>query len=211
LPAPDTPVNREQHPERKLHVEVLEVVLARPAHGEKPRGRSPLGGHLDARGSSQIPPRKRGLVRRDFLGRAGGDHMAALAPCPRAEIHHVIGRFNGFRVVLDDDHAVAEIAQAPQRRDQAQVVALVQTDGRLVEHVHHARKLRAELRRQPNALGLAARKRRRHAIEGEVFEPDVEQEAEAQPDFLENLGGDLRPRAGERQFAEVALGFSDGQ
>ena len=92
-------------------------------------------------------------------------------------------------------HAVAEIAQPPQRRDEPQVVALVQADRRLVEHVHHARQLRAELRRQPDALRLAARQRGRRAIERQVVEADVEQEAEAGVDLLQDLGGDLRARA----------------
>ena len=53
-------------------------------------------------------------------------------------------------------HAVAEIAQAAQRRDEARVVARVQADARLVEHVHHARELAPELAREADALRLAA-------------------------------------------------------
>jgi hypothetical protein len=41
----------------------------------------------------------------------------------------------------------------------------MQADGRLVEHVAHALQVRAELRREPDALRLAARERRRRAIE----------------------------------------------
>jgi hypothetical protein len=41
-------------------------------------------------------------------------------------------------VVLDDDHAVAEIAQVLERGEQPVVVALVQADRRLVQHVHDA-------------------------------------------------------------------------
>src|SRR5215510_13664921 len=41
-------------------------------------------------------------------------------------------------VVLDDDHGVAEVAQAHEGVDEALVVALVQADRRLVEHVEHA-------------------------------------------------------------------------
>ena len=37
-------------------------------------------------------------------------------------------------VVLDHEHRVAQVAQVLQRADQALVVALVQADGRLVEH-----------------------------------------------------------------------------
>jgi hypothetical protein len=61
--------------------------------------------------------------------------------------------------VLDDDHGVAEVAQADQRLDEPAVVALVQADRRLVEHVEHADQAGADLRRQPDALRLAAGRR----------------------------------------------------
>jgi hypothetical protein len=60
-------------------------------------------------------------------------------------------------VVLDDDHRVAEVAQVAQRVEQAGIVALVQADGRLVQHVEHAGEARADLRGEPDALALAAR------------------------------------------------------
>jgi hypothetical protein len=55
---------------------------------------------------------------------------------------------------------------------------------------------RAELRRQADALGLAARQRARGAIEGQVLEADVEQERQPVLDLLQDLAGDLRARAG---------------
>ena len=66
-----------------------------------------------------------------------------------------------------------------QRVDQLAVVALVQADRRLVEHVEHAHELRADLRREPDALRLAARERRRAAREVEVPDADVGEEARA--------------------------------
>jgi hypothetical protein len=45
---------------------------------------------------------------------------------------------DGVFIVFDHDHAVAQIAQALEGAEQAVVVALVQADGRLVEHIHHA-------------------------------------------------------------------------
>ena len=58
--------------------------------------------------------------------------------------------------------------------EQARVVALVQADRRLVEDVEHADQRAADLRRQPDALRLAARQRRRRAVERQVVEPDVD-------------------------------------
>ena len=58
--------------------------------------------------------------------------------------------------MLDDDQRVAEVAEMMQRGDQTLVVTLMQPDGRLIEHVHHADQTRADLRGQTNALRLAA-------------------------------------------------------
>jgi hypothetical protein len=61
--------------------------------------------------------------------------------------------------VLDDDHRVADVAQAFQRFEQAGIVALVQADRGLVEHVEHAGEAGADLRGEADALALAARQR----------------------------------------------------
>ena len=61
--------------------------------------------------------------------------------------------------MLDDDERVAEIAQAFQGGEQLVVVALVQADGRLVEDIEHAHQARADLRRETDALRLAAGER----------------------------------------------------
>ena len=58
--------------------------------------------------------------------------------------------------MLDDEHRVAQIAQALQRGEQAVVVALVQADARFVQNIEHADERRADLRGQPDALRLAA-------------------------------------------------------
>ena len=73
-----------------------------------------------------------------------------------ADVDDVVGRAHGLLVVLDDEHGVAEVAQAQQRVDEAPVVALVQADAGLVEDVEHADQRRADLRGQADALRLAA-------------------------------------------------------
>ena len=89
------------------------------------------------------------------------DDLAAVLARARADVDDVVGDPDRLLVVLDDDHRVAEVAQAHQRVDQALVVALVQADRRLVEHVEHADEPAADLRRQPDALRLAAGERGR--------------------------------------------------
>ena len=107
-------------------------------------------------------------------------------------------------VVLDDEHRVAEVAQREQRREQARVVALVQPDRRLVEDVEHADEPRADLRREADALSLAARERRGAAVERQVVEADVDQEAEPRAHLLQDRPRDLRLLRAELEAVEEA-------
>ena len=66
---------------------------------------------------------------------------------------------------------------------------------RLVEDVEHAHEPGADLRRQPDALGLAAGERRRAALEREVVEPHVDQEPQPLDDLLDDAAGDRLARA----------------
>ena len=81
--------------------------------------------------------------------------------------------------------------------DEATVVALVQADARLVEHVEHAGEARADLRRESDALRLAARQRARRAGEVEVAQPDADEEVEAELDLTQHLGADRLLAIGE--------------
>ena len=72
-----------------------------------------------------------------------------------AHVDHVVGHADHVFVVLDHQHAVADVAQVLQRANQAVVVALVQADAGLVEHIHHTRQARANLAGEANALRLA--------------------------------------------------------
>src|SRR3546814_5973303 len=99
--------------------------------------------------------------------------------------------------MLDDEHGVAEIAQALEGREEHVVVALVEADRGLVEDVEHARQAAADLRREPDALRFAARERAAGAIEVEIIEPDLVEEAEPFEDFLEDALGDLVLLRGE--------------
>ena len=76
-----------------------------------------------------------------------------------AEIDEVVRRAHRLLVVLNHDHGVADVAQPLERRDELLVVALVQSDRRLVEDVEHADQRGADLRGQADALSLAARQR----------------------------------------------------
>ena len=86
--------------------------------------------------------------------------------CAWAHVDHVIGGADRLLVMLDDDDAVAEIAQAVQRLEQPRIVALMQADGRLVQHIEHAGEARADLRGEADALALAAATAFRSSVPG---------------------------------------------
>ncbi len=113
-----------------------------------------------------------------FLERALRDELAAARAGAGAEVDHVIGGADGVLIVLDHDDGIAEIAQAAERADEPVVVALVQADARLIEHVEAAREAGADLRREPDALRFAAAERAALAIEREVAEADLDEEIE---------------------------------
>ena len=96
-------------------------------------------------------------LREDGLERPVRDDLAAVLPRPGPDVDHPVGRPDRLLVVLHDEDRVAEVAEARERRDQLRVVALVEADRGLVEDVQDAHQRRADLGREADALGLAAR------------------------------------------------------
>jgi hypothetical protein len=135
--------------------------------------------------------------------------VAAEAPGAGAEVDDVIGGADRLLVVLDDEHRVAEIAQALEGAERRSLSRACRPIDWLVEHVHHARELAAELAREADALGLAARERRRGAVERQVVEADVEEEAEARVDLAEHTLGDRRLALGQRELLEEGARVAD--
>ena len=87
-----------------------------------------------------------------------GDDLAAVFAGTRSDIDDVVGHADRLFIVLDDDQCVAEIAKPQEGLDQTLVVALVQADRRLVEDVENTHQTGTDLRRQPDALRLTARR-----------------------------------------------------
>ena len=140
---------------------------------------------------------------------AGDDDLTAVLAGTGTDVDHPVGGADGVLVVLDDDQRVAEVAQPDQRLDQPVVVPLVQADARLVEHVEDADQARPDLGREPDSLRLAAGQRAGGAVEGEVVQPDVDQEAEALVDLLEHPNGDLLLARRQLERAEEVGGVAD--
>ena len=116
-------------------------------------------------------------VRHQVRGRALGHHAPAAAARARSEVEHVRRAAYGVLVVLHHHQGVALGLQLLQRVEQHAVVARVQADGGLVQDVAHAAQVGAELRREADALRLAAGERGRGAGQREIAEPDFVEEA----------------------------------
>ena len=125
-------------------------------------------------------------VGHHLCGRAFGDDLAAMDAGAGADIDDIVGGQDRVLVMLDDDHRVAEVAQVVERFEQPRIVALVQADRRLVEHVEHAGEAGADLRGEADALALAARQRAASRGEGEIVEADIDEEAQPLADLLQD-------------------------
>ena len=207
--------DRDEAAEREGHVDVLEVVLAGAADGDHvARAGAAAGRHRDGPLAREVLPGDGLLVGEQAAPAghgAGVDDGAAVLPRPRADVDHVVGRADGLLVVLHHDDRVAQVAQPLQRADQPLVVALVQADGGLVEHVEHTHQPAADLAGQADALRLAAGQRAGRAGQREVVEPHVEQELHALADFLEDPVGDHVLAVAELERPHGLDGVGDGE
>ena len=214
LPPPDTPVTQVNRPSGISAVMFFRLLPRAPTTFSTRGGflRAPLR-HRDFAHAVEILAGQRIRVGHDVGRRAFGDDAAAMDAGAGADIDHVIGGADGVLVVLDHDHGVAEVAQPLQRFQQPRIVALVQADRRLVEHVEHAGQAGADLRGEPDALALAAGQRAGGARERQVIEPDIDQEFQPRADFLEDAHGDFVLLGVElvRQFGEPGGRRADRQ
>src|SRR6266508_3734193 len=193
--------DRDEETERDAHVDVLEVVFARAPNDDRVAFcGAPPRRHRDAPPSGEVRAGQRSRLAEDVVDRAFRDDLATVLARAGADVDDPVRGADGLLVVLDDEDRVAEIAHAQERADEPRVVALMESDRRLVEDVQDAHQARADLRRESDALRLAAGERRRGAIDGEVVEADVHEEAEARADLLQHLLRDLA-----RAPAEAAL------
>ena len=172
---------------------------------------APLLRHRDLAHAGQVLAGDAVGAGHDLVGRALGDDVAAVDAGAGADVDHVVGGQDRVLVVLDHDHRVADVAQVLERLQQPRVVALVQADGGLVQHVQHAGQARADLRGQADALALAARQRAGRARQRQIVEADIDQELQPLADLLEDARGDLVLLLGEllRQLGEPVVGGAD--
>ena len=85
------------------------------------------------------------------------DDFSAEAAGAGAEVDEVVRGGDGVLVVLDDDEGIPLVAEGDEGFEEGCVVARMEADGWLVEHVEHAAEVGAELGGEADALGFAAR------------------------------------------------------
>src|SRR5579864_9086162 len=95
------------------------------------------------------------------------------------KIDHVVGAPDRLFVMFHHEDGVSKIAQGFERGDQAVIVAMMQSDRRLVEHIEDASQPGADLRRQANALSFAAGKGCRRAVERDISETHIVEKRQA--------------------------------
>ena len=203
LPEPDAPVMATSLPSGNVHVDRLQVVLAGAAHGERPAvpGPSPLR-RVDRPPARKKLPGRRRLAREHVVQRALHHDTSAVNARSGSHLDDVIGGTDRVLVVLDDDHRVADVAQALERRDHLDVVFGVQADAGLVEDVQHSHQPRADLGGQADPLRFAAGERARAAIEVQVVQPDAEEQFQPSADLLQHLPACIGAAAGRLDGAE---------
>ena len=99
------------------------------------------------------------------VDRALEHHLATGRARAGAEIDDVVGDRDRLRLVLDDEHGVALVAQLQQQLVHPLDVMRVQADRRLVEDVGHVGERRAEVADHLGALGLASRQGARRPVQ----------------------------------------------
>src|SRR6478672_7177976 len=150
--------HRGEQAERNVHGDVLEVVGPRADDRQSSAScwLAALLRHRDLLEAGEILAGDALRVGHHLLRGSFRHHLAAMDAGAWAHVHHVIRGEDRLLVMLDHDDAVAEIAQPIERLEQPRIVALMQPDRRLVQHVEHAGQPRADLRGEADALALAA-------------------------------------------------------
>src|SRR5262249_35605912 len=160
--------------ERNFGSNIFQVVAARIDDREQPApiDRAPLR-HVNGERAGEILAGQRMLIRHDIGGRACRHDLAAVDASPWSDIDDMVGGADRILVMFDYNYGVAEVAQPLEGFEEPRIVALVQADRRLIEHVEYAGQAGADLRGQSDALALAARQRAGGPCARQLFEPDI--------------------------------------
>ena len=118
----------------------------------------------------QVAPSLRLRLVGDVLHRTLTHQPPAALTRARPNVNDVVGTANGVFVMLHHHQGVALLAEQMQGVQQNLVVACVQANRGLVQHIANTLQVAAQLRRQANALRLTAAQRRCATVEREVVQ-----------------------------------------
>ena len=178
LAGPGHAGHHDQHAERDVDVDVLQVVRPGAAHLHHTRWRTHR--RLQRGPIAQVTPGERAALPQPIDG-AFEDHLAAGGAGAWTEIDDVVGDRDRLGLVLDHEHGIALVAQPQQQAVHPLDVVGVQPDRRLVEHVGHIGERRPEVADHLGALRLAARQRAGRPVEAQVAETDLHERVERVP------------------------------
>jgi len=86
--------------------------------------------------------------------------------------------------MLNDENRVTQITQSQERLDELSVIALMQPDAGLVQHIQHAHELRANLRGQADTLALASRESGGSSCERQIVQAHILQKSQPREQLL---------------------------
>ena len=178
LAGPGHAGHHNQHAERDVDVDVLQVVRAGAAHLHHTRGRAHR--RLQRGPIAQVTPGERAALPQPVDG-AFEDHLAAGSAGAWTEIDDVVGDRDRLGLVLDHENGIALVAQPQQQAVHPLDVVGVQPDRRFVEHVGHVGERRTEVADHLRALRLAARQRAGRPVEAQVAQTDLHERVERVP------------------------------
>ena len=94
---------------------------------------------------------------------------------------------NGFLIMFNNDHSIADVTKLFQRPQQLGVIPGMQPDGRFVEHIKNTHQLRPDLGGKADTLCFTTGKRNSRTGKGQIIKPYIEEKFKPGDDFLENL------------------------
>ena len=117
------------------------------------------------------------------------DDAAALATRSGAQVNDVVGDADHLAVMLDEQHGVARIAQAPHRVLHLLDIVVVETRTGFVKDIEHIGQRRVDVLGDFATLGLAARERTHGALQAQVTQADFLEGRQAGADGLLEVHG----------------------
>jgi len=110
----------------------------------------------DTQLSAEIAACERLRVGKQLFARSCKNHLTAMLARAGTKIEYVIGREDGFGIVLDHEQSVSQIAQSLQDFNSGDLCRVGADRLRFVEHIKCADQLRSEGSCQLNSLRLTA-------------------------------------------------------